>query len=177
MLVAAMNPCPCGIRGDLKHQCSCTRQSIQRYWSKISGPLLDRIDIHIEVPSIEWRDLTAVIDGESSETIRQRVNRARKIQLDRLGRAGLFSNSQMRSALLKKHCRLGSDSMKFLEKAVEKLGLSARAYHRISKIARKPSRTSQGQRTFNRRTWLKPSSIGPSTDDTINVSFTGPRIP
>jgi magnesium chelatase family protein len=136
MLVAAMNPCPCGYRGDPKHQCSCTKQSIQRYWSKISGPLLDRIDIHIEVPSIEWRDLTAVTDGESSETIRVRVNRARKIQLDRLGGAGLFSNAQMRSGLLKKHCRLGSDSMKFLEKAVEKLGLSARAYHRILKIAR-----------------------------------------
>ena len=90
MLVAAMNPCPCGYRGDPKHQCSCTRQSIQRYWSKISGPLLDRIDIHIEVPSIEWRDLTAVIDGESSETIRQRVNRARKIQLDRLGTRGFI---------------------------------------------------------------------------------------
>ena len=136
MLVAAMNPCPCGYRGDPKHLCSCTRQSIQRYWSKISGPLLDRIDIHIEVPSIEWRDLTAVIDGESSETIRQRVNRARKIQLNRLSSAGLFSNAQMRSAFLKKHCRLGSDSMKFLEKAVEKLGLSARAYHRILKISR-----------------------------------------
>jgi len=136
MLVAAMNPCPCGYRGDPKHQCTCSRQAIQRYWSKISGPLLDRIDIHIEVPSIEWRDLTAVADGESSETIRQRVNTARKVQLERLGSAGLFSNAQMRSGILKKHCRLDSNSMKFLEKAVEKLGLSARAYHRILKIAR-----------------------------------------
>ena len=136
MLVAAMNPCPCGYRGDSKHQCNCPKQMIQRYWSKISGPLLDRIDIHVEVPSVEWRDLTAIEDGEASETIRGRVNRARKVQLDRFARAGIFANAQMNSAMIKKHCKLGDDSMKFLEKAVAKLGLSARAYHRILKIAR-----------------------------------------
>lgn len=136
MLVAAMNPCPCGYRGDPKHQCNCSQQNIQRYWSKISGPLLDRIDIHVEVPSVEWRDLTAPSDGEASETIRERVNKARQIQIARFERVGIFSNAQMTSALIKKHCKLGEDSMKFLEKAVEKLGLSARAYHRILKIAR-----------------------------------------
>jgi magnesium chelatase family protein len=136
MLVAAMNPCPCGYRGDPKHQCNCSQQNIQRYWSKISGPLLDRIDIHVEVPSVEWRDLTASSDGEASETIRERVNKARQIQIARFERVGIFSNAQMTSALIKKHCKLGEDSMKFLEKAVEKLGLSARAYHRILKIAR-----------------------------------------
>jgi len=136
MLVAAMNPCPCGYRGDPRHACTCTKQSIQRYWSKISGPLLDRIDIHVEVPSVQWRDLTAVPDGEASEGIRDRVDRARKTQLERLAGTRLFCNAQMSAALIKKHCQLGEDSLKVLEKAVERLGLSARAYHRVLKIAR-----------------------------------------
>jgi magnesium chelatase family protein len=136
MLVAAMNPCPCGYRGDPKHQCTCSRQTVQRYWSKISGPLLDRIDIHVEVPSVEWRDLTGVADGESSESIRSRVNQARKVQLERLQSAGIFCNAQMRSSHIKKFCALSGDCMGFLQKAVEKLGLSARAYHRILKISR-----------------------------------------
>jgi magnesium chelatase family protein len=97
---------------------------------------LDRIDIHVEVPSVQWRDLTGISDGESSAAIRQRVNAARKVQLERLRAAGLFSNAQMRAALIKKHCRLDNQSMSFLERAVDKLGLSARAYHRILKIAR-----------------------------------------
>lgn len=136
MLIAAMNPCPCGYRGDVKHECICSRQTIERYWAKISGPLLDRIDIHIEVPSVEWRDLTSKQDSEASEDIRNRVNQARKIQLSRLTRYGIFSNSQMKSALIRKYCALDQDSLNFLEKVVERLGLSARAYHRILKIAR-----------------------------------------
>ncbi|MCL5125254.1 MAG: YifB family Mg chelatase-like AAA ATPase [Deltaproteobacteria bacterium] len=136
MLVAAMNPCPCGYRGDPKHECLCSRQNIERYWAKISGPLLDRIDIHVEVPSVEWRDLTGKEESESSEQIRNRVNRARNIQLDRLSKHKIFSNSQMKSSLIKKYCSLGQDSLNFLEKVVERLGLSARAYHRILKIAR-----------------------------------------
>lgn len=136
MLIAAMNPCPCGYRGDVKHECLCSRQTIERYWAKISGPLLDRIDIHIEVPSVEWRDLTSKQDSEASEDIRNRVNQARQIQLSRLERYGIFSNSQMKSALIRKYCALDQDSMNFLEKVVERLGLSARAYHRILKIAR-----------------------------------------
>jgi len=136
MMVAAMNPCPCGYRGDPKHNCNCSAQSIQRYWSRISGPLLDRIDIHLEVPAVEWRDLTATTDAESSEKIRARVSEARQIQLARLAGTGFYSNAQMASPHIKKFCRLSDQSMAFLEKAVEKLGLSARAYHRILKIAR-----------------------------------------
>ncbi|MGC8604607.1 MAG: YifB family Mg chelatase-like AAA ATPase [Desulfomonilaceae bacterium] len=136
MLVAAMNPCPCGYRGDPKHECLCSRQTIERYWAKISGPLLDRIDIHVEVPSVEWRDLTGREDSESSDEIRVRINRARTIQLDRLSKHNIFSNSQMRASLIKKYCALDKDSLNFLEKVVDRLGLSARAYHRILKIAR-----------------------------------------
>ncbi len=136
MLVAAMNPCPCGYRGDVKHECVCSRQTIERYWAKISGPLLDRIDIHVEVPSVEWRDLTGMEDSESSEEIRVRINQARSIQLDRLSKHRIFSNSQMKASLIKKYCALDQDSLSFLEKVVERLGLSARAYHRVLKIAR-----------------------------------------
>ncbi len=136
MMVAAMNPCPCGYRGDPKHNCNCSAQTVQRYWSKISGPLLDRIDIHLEVPAVEWRDLTATRDAESSEKIRERVSDARQIRLARLAGTGLYSNAQMGSPQIKKFCQLSDQSMSFLEKAVEKLGLSARAYHRILKIAR-----------------------------------------
>lgn len=136
MLIAAMNPCPCGYRGDSKHECTCSKQSVERYWNKISGPLLDRIDIHLEVPSVHWRDLTAIPDGEDSASIRNRVNNARQIQLSRFEGAGLYSNSQMGSALIKKHCVLSKESMDFMERAVAKLGLSARAYHRVLKIAR-----------------------------------------
>ena len=136
MLVAAMNPCPCGYRGDPKHQCGCTLMSIQRYWSKISGPLLDRIDIHVEVPSVEWRDLTEKSEGEPSATIRGRVNKARRIQLKRLEGAGIYCNAQMGNDHLKAFCTLDQASMNVLERAVDLLGLSARAYHRILKIAR-----------------------------------------
>jgi magnesium chelatase family protein len=136
MMVAAMNPCPCGYRGDPKHTCNCSSQAIRRYWSKISGPLLDRIDIHVEVPAVRWRELTQVADGERSATIRKRINAARKIQLARLEKASIFCNAQMSARHLKKFCILDRESMAFLEKAVETLGLSARAYHRILKIAR-----------------------------------------
>jgi magnesium chelatase family protein len=97
---------------------------------------LDRIDIHIEVPSVEWRDLTSKENGETSEEIRRRVNAARSVQLDRLGKYGIFSNSQMKSSLTRRFCVLDQTSLDFLEKVVERLGLSARAYHRILKIAR-----------------------------------------
>lgn len=136
MLIAAMNPCPCGFRGDPKHQCSCHPQAVHRYWSRISGPLLDRIDIHIEAPAVEWRDLTGKVDGEPSDLIRARVNKARDVQLARLANTGLFCNAQMPPRLIKKHCVLAEDGMRVLEKAVQVLGLSARAYHRILKIAR-----------------------------------------
>lgn len=136
MLIAAMNPCPCGYRGDLKHRCACTEFAVQRYWAKISGPLMDRIDIHLEVPSVEWKDMTAPVDGEGSGAIRERVNRARRIQLDRLKGAKIYCNAQMENRHLKKFCPLDNASMNVLERAVSVLGLSARAYHRILKIAR-----------------------------------------
>ncbi len=136
MLVAAMNPCPCGYRGDPKHQCTCSKQAIQRYWSRISGPLLDRIDIHIEVPTVQWRDLTRANEGETSKVIRERVVTARRIQLERLRKFGIFSNAQMSPRLLKKMCPLDQQSMSVLERAIETLGLSARAYHRVLKISR-----------------------------------------
>ncbi len=136
MLVAAMNPCPCGYRGDPKHQCNCHIQAVQRYWSKISGPLLDRIDIHVEVPSVDWKDMTGRAEGESSKSIRQRVNEARRIQLQRLKGTGIYSNAQMNNRHLKKFCPLDSESAVVLQRAVDMLGLSARAYHRVLKIAR-----------------------------------------
>ena len=136
MLVAAMNPCPCGYRGDPKHECKCAAVMVQRYWSRISGPLLDRIDIHLDVPSVEWRDLTSLSEGESSRQIRERVNRARAIQSDRFRGTRIFSNAQMRNKHLKEFCVLDGASMKVLERAVDMLGLSARAYHRILKISR-----------------------------------------
>jgi len=136
MLIGAMNPCPCGYRGDPKRECTCSALAIQRYWSKISGPLLDRIDIHLEVPSIAWKDMTAKAEGESSENIRQRVDKARQIQLDRLQGLGIYSNAHMGTRHLKEFCPLDKESMSVLERAVDVLGLSARAYHRILKISR-----------------------------------------
>lgn len=136
MMVAAMNPCPCGYRGDPKHECKCATLAVQRYWSKISGPLLDRIDIHVEVPSVAWKEMTAKAEGESSETIRERVNKARGIQLARLEKTGIYSNAQMGNKHLKEFCSLDDESMRVLERAVEMLRLSARAYHRILKISR-----------------------------------------
>ncbi|MFH0823289.1 MAG: YifB family Mg chelatase-like AAA ATPase [Pseudomonadota bacterium] len=136
MLVAAMNPCPCGYRGDPRHECQCPRESVRKYWSKISGPLLDRIDIQVEVPGLEWRDLTKAPDGEPSKAIRGRVNTARRVQLERLKGADIYCNAQMGSRLIKKHCALGREATSLLEKAVDKLGMSARAYHRVLKIAR-----------------------------------------
>ncbi len=136
VLFAAMNPCPCGYRTDPRHECHCSKQNVQRYWSRISGPLLDRIDIHLEVPAVQWRDLTGKAEGESSQATRSRVNRARKIQLARLKNAGIFSNAHMGTRHVKHFCPLDHESMSFLEKAVTKLGLSARAYHRILKLAR-----------------------------------------
>ena len=136
MLLAAMNPCPCGYLGDPQHACRCSRPQIQRYRSKVSGPLMDRIDIHVEVPAVAFRDLTKAVQGETSEAIRARVTAARDIQYERFRRTRIHSNSQMSSRQLKNHCAIGRDSIKLLEKAIEKLGLSARAYNRILKIAR-----------------------------------------
>ncbi len=135
MLVAAMNPCPCGYFTDSRRQCRCTPHQIRQYRAKISGPLLDRIDIHIEVPSVSYRELAGHSDEEKSETIKGRVNRAREIQKSRFRKEG-SCNAAMSSRQIKKYCILDEESRKLIEMAVDRLGLSARAYTRILKVAR-----------------------------------------
>jgi len=136
MAVAAMNPCPCGFYGDYKRQCQCTHLQIQRYRTKISGPLLDRLDIHVEVPAVQYQDLARESGGESSKIIRQRVNSARIVQQKRFTRHRIFCNAQMPPRVLKRFSRLAEDSHDLLETAIDRLGLSARAHNRILKIAR-----------------------------------------
>ncbi|CAN5304553.1 YifB family Mg chelatase-like AAA ATPase [soil metagenome] len=137
MLVASMNPCPCGYFGS-KRECKCSPPQIQRYVGKISGPLMDRIDIHIDVPAVHFKELRGkdVPVGDSSEKIRARVIKAREIQLARLSSEGVFSNSAMSSAQIRKFCALDADSENLLEKAMLKQGLSARAHDRILKVSR-----------------------------------------
>lgn len=136
MLAAAMNPCPCGNRTDPYKECRCNPAQVQKYMSKISGPLLDRIDIHIEAPAVRYEDLISEPTGESSEEIRKRVNRARQIQLERLSGEETYCNANMRSRQIRKHCRLEDDATQLLEVAIKQLGLSARAYDRILKVSR-----------------------------------------
>ncbi|HHP7233013.1 MAG TPA: YifB family Mg chelatase-like AAA ATPase [Desulfobacterales bacterium] len=136
MLVAAMNPCPCGYLSDVQHECRCSRSQVQRYHSRISGPLLDRIDIHVEVPAVPYRDLQATSSAEPSETVKQRVTAARRRQSDRFRRARIHNNAQMDSRQLRKHAAVDAEGRRLLEAAVHQLGLSARAYNRILKIAR-----------------------------------------
>ncbi len=136
MLITAMNPCPCGYFSDPKHECHCTYQQIHRYRSKISGPLLDRIDIHVEVPAVAYKDLMEESSAESSADIRKRVTAARAIQSERFARTKIYCNAQMSNRHIKKHCKINEASCNLLEAAIDKLGLSARAYNRILKIAR-----------------------------------------
>jgi len=136
MLIAAMNPCPCGYYGDSTHECTCTIPQIQRYRSKISGPLMDRIDIHIEVPAVKYKDLTARDSGEPSRVVKERINRARRLQSQRFKGAKIHCNAQMTSRHIKRFCSIDDASQSLLEMAIDKLGLSARAYTRILKVAR-----------------------------------------
>jgi magnesium chelatase family protein len=136
MLVAALNPCPCGYSGDRQRQCSCSPYQIHRYRQKISGPLLDRIDIHIEVPAVPYKDLSDEFCGESSETIRNRLRESREIQLRRFKDDDIYSNAKMRSRHIRKYCKLTSAAQKIIESSMQNLGLSARAYTRILKVAR-----------------------------------------
>lgn len=137
ILVAAMNPCPCGYLGDNMHACHCNQAQIQRYMSRISGPLLDRIDIHLDVPSLGFYEMTNGTVGESSATIKKRVERARKIQSKRYQNWGkLHCNSQMGAKQVEEFCELTRESTFMLQTSMEKLGLSARAFHRILKISR-----------------------------------------
>jgi magnesium chelatase family protein len=136
MLAAAMNPCPCGYFNDPSHECTCTPPLIQRYVSKISGPLLDRIDIHIDVPAVKYRELRGNEAPESSAQIRERIEPARQRQLDRFKGMKIFSNAQMTPRLIHKNCKLDPSSEQLLESAMTRMGLSARAHDRILKVAR-----------------------------------------
>ena len=136
MLVAALNPCPCGYYSDPGHRCRCTPHQIHRYRAKISGPLMDRIDIHVEVPAVEYKELMDQAGAEPSEAIRRRVVAARSVQLARFKRSRIFCNAQMSNRHIKKWCALDGASAEFLSTAVDRLGLSARALNRVLKIGR-----------------------------------------
>jgi len=136
-LVGAMNPCPCGYFGDPFHECTCNPAQIQNYVGKISGPLLDRIDIHIEVPSVKYSELSGPSTGESSDKIRERVSRARRIQVERFaGVPNVFCNAHMQTKMIRKFCKLDDAGESLLKMAITKMGLSARAYDRILKLSR-----------------------------------------
>jgi len=167
MLAAAMNPCPCGYYTDPNHECSCSPQSIQRYMAKVSGPLLDRIDIHIEVPALKYKELTEREAGESSSDIQKRVDLARDIQLHRFhGRKNIYCNAHMQSKDIRKYCLIEESSDELLANAINKFGLSARAYDRILKVSRTIADLEQSQeitqvhiaesiqyRTLDRNVW------------------------
>lgn len=136
MLVASMNPCKCGYLGDSTHECTCTPNQINQYRSKISGPLLDRIDIQVEVPNVSYSDLSSTEKAESSEAVKTRVNKARQIQLERYKNHHIYSNSQLDAGMLQAFCPLGDEENAILRAAFDSLGLSARAHSRIIKVAR-----------------------------------------
>ncbi|MFN3967024.1 MAG: YifB family Mg chelatase-like AAA ATPase, partial [Endomicrobiia bacterium] len=137
MLVAAMNPCPCGYYGHPEKECVCNLFQIQKYLGKISGPLLDRIDIHLEVPALRVNEIIEDKTlSETSEKIRERIIKAREIQRQRFKKYKIHTNSKMNSKLIKKFCPLTDESKKLLSNAIEKFGLSARAYDSILKVAR-----------------------------------------
>lgn len=137
MLASAMNPCPCGNFGNPNQDCSCTPQMIQKYISKISGPLLDRIDIHIQVQAVKYKELSSKSNSEPSALIRERVIKARAKQQERFkGRKNLYSNADMISKDIREYCKIDSASEELLKMAITKLGLSARAYDRILKVSR-----------------------------------------
>jgi magnesium chelatase family protein len=140
MLVCAMNPCPCGFFNDPRHECTCSPQKIRRYRSRISGPLLDRIDIHIEVPALKYADVASRKPAETSTEIRARVERARRIQMERFSglalRRRVFANAQMTPALVRRFCFTTPEGEEVLRTAIDRVGLSTRAYHRVLKVAR-----------------------------------------
>lgn len=136
MIVCAMNPCPCGYYGHPKRQCTCPSGAAQRYLARISGPMLDRMDIHIEVPPVDFEKLSSKVQGECSADIRARVNKARKIQQERLKGTGISCNAKMDSAMTKKYCNPTPKAMQMLEQVFERLDFSARAYDKVLKVAR-----------------------------------------
>ena len=136
MLVAAMNPCPCGFFSDPQKECRCTPTQIARYRSRVSGPLLDRIDIQVEVPAVEYEALVSRAPGEASAAIRERVNQARRVQVERFGETGIHANAHMSARDVRRYCLVEAAGEQLLETAIKRLGLSARAYVRILKVAR-----------------------------------------
>ncbi len=135
-MIASMNPCPCGNYGSKVQECKCSPMQIHKYLNKISGPLMDRIDLHVEVDSLSYKELNSNIIEETSADIKRRVDFARKVQLIRYDGKKIYSNSKMNSAMIKKYCKLSPDGEKILEQAFDKLKLSARAHDRILKVAR-----------------------------------------
>jgi magnesium chelatase family protein len=136
MLVAAMNPCPCGYLGDPKHECSCTPAQIQRYRARVSGPLLDRIDLHVDAPALTFTELRSEAPGETSGAMRERIQGAHDIQRDRFAGSATSANARMTHSQIRRHCPIDASLGDLLQQAMEKLSLSARAYDRILKVAR-----------------------------------------
>ncbi|MFO0912155.1 MAG: YifB family Mg chelatase-like AAA ATPase [Pirellulales bacterium] len=136
MMIAALNPCPCGFRSDPRRSCQCTPHQVERYMSKISGPLLDRIDIHIEVPAVQYQELASEQTGTDSRQMREQVVEARRIQAERFVKSRIRYNAQMSSRQLRSFCRLGPECRQLLESSVNELGLSARAHDKIIRVAR-----------------------------------------
>ncbi|RYD66086.1 MAG: ATP-binding protein [Verrucomicrobiaceae bacterium] len=136
MLVAALNPCPCGYYGDSKRECRCSPRQIESYRQRMSGPLLDRIDLHVEVPLVDYRELSSTSSGEKSETIRNRVMQARDVQRRRFASKPHQTNASMGSRQVKEHCQLDAESAGYMEHAMEQMNFSARAHDRILKVAR-----------------------------------------
>jgi len=136
MMIASMNPCPCGFFGDKERECTCSAGQIQKYRQKLSGPLLDRIDIHVSVPRVSYQQLTAKATGEESKVIRKRVEQARDMQLQRFSTDKIFYNSAMNRTQVKKYCQMSDVAVTLLKHAFEKLKFSARAYDRILKVSK-----------------------------------------
>ena len=136
MLVAAMNPCPCGFFGHPTRECICTNNAVRKYLNRISGPMLDRIDLHVEVPPVNYSELSAVSDGEPSAKIKERVNRARRLQTERYKGTGVTCNARLTSSMLKKYCVMDENAQRYLRISFDRLGMSARTYDRLLKVAR-----------------------------------------
>jgi len=163
-----MNPCPCGYSSDPRHECTCSSVGIQKYMAKISGPLLDRIDLHIEVPAIPFEELSSKQDGESSSQVRQRVQHARDTQIKRFAdEPHIHSNADMPPKMIRSICQINKDSAGLLKSAITNLGLSARAYDRILKVSRTIADLSESSeiqsehiseaiqyRTLDRQLWM-----------------------
>lgn len=168
VLVAAMNPCPCGYLGDAKRACKCSPPQIERYLGRISGPLLDRIDLHIEVPAVPFEELSSKGEGTSSAFMRKQTQKARERQHQRFGGDGQMLNGRMSSRQIRKHCLLDAEGQALLKAAMEELGLSARAHDRILRVARTIADLEEAQqlrlphlseaigyRSLDRKLWMR----------------------